>query len=395
MKWMNATSNSGKMQDALNFCTAKIARGFEGSSPDLLIIFVSQHHLFDYGLIVPTLRESFPTCLIMGTSAAAVIGDSIELEKSPGLSITAAQMEDVEYKLRHISNEDLPPLDGSPQPWRDLTETDATLQPNFIVLAEPFSCDSQKLIMGLEYAYPGSKITGGLASGAPAAGSNALICNDTLYRHGAVVLSIAGDVEMECLVSQGCRPIGQTHRVTKCEGHLLKELDGEKPLQHVQALFAEMDESEQEIASHSLFLGMVINELEDEFGHGDFLIRDIVGLHKETGMMAVASDLRQGQTVQFHLRDADRAAFDLFTRLRKYKESQGDAQSFGALLFSCLGRGVNLFGKPHHDAQAFQEELGPIPLGGFFCNGEFGPIGGRSHLHGYTSSFVIFRKGSQ
>ena len=34
--------------------------------------------------------------------------------------------------------------------------------------------------------------------------------------------------------------------------------------------------------------------------------------------------------------------------------------------------------------------IGNTPLGGFFCNGEIGPVAGTTHLHGYTSAFGLF-----
>ena len=66
--------------------------------------------------------------------------------------------------------------------------------------------------------------------------------------------------------------------------------------------------------------------------------------------------------------------------------------SAGALLFSCVGRGELLYGRPGHDSGAFHQALGDIPLGGFFCNGEVGPVGGKTFLHGYTSAFALFRR---
>jgi small ligand-binding sensory domain FIST len=35
--------------------------------------------------------------------------------------------------------------------------------------------------------------------------------------------------------------------------------------------------------------------------------------------------------------------------------------------------------------------LGSLPLCGFFCNGEIGPVGDTTFLHGYTSSFALMR----
>ena len=61
----------------------------------------------------------------------------------------------------------------------------------------------------------------------------------------------------------------------------------------------------------------------------------------------------------------------------------------GALMFSCIGRGQELYGVPNHDSDVFCRRMGPLPLGGFFADGEIGPVGGRSFLHGYTSVFGI------
>ena len=95
--------------------------------------------------------------------------------------------------------------------------------------------------------------------------------------------------------------------------------------------------------------------------------------------------------VQFHLRDAQTSAEDLRETLSMYASRSGPEQVSGALLFSCLGRGEFLYGHPSHDTRLFQEKLGQVPVSGFFCNGEIGPVGGTTYLHGYTSCFALFR----
>ena len=95
--------------------------------------------------------------------------------------------------------------------------------------------------------------------------------------------------------------------------------------------------------------------------------------------------------VQFHLRDADTSAQDLAAVLDRYAGDNRENQVQGALLFSCLGRGQYLYGRANHDTDLFRDKLGAVPLGGFFCNGEIGPVSGTTFLHGYTSSFGIFR----
>ena len=141
----------------------------------------------------------------------------------------------------------------------------------------------------------------------------------------------------------------------------------------------------------SLFVGIVMRDNQLEYGRGDFLIRNIIGADRETGRLAVGALLREGMVVQFHLRDAATSAEDLRSLLSRYERGSRDSRPEGSVLFSCLGRGAALYGEPDHDMTEFHRQLGDIPLGGFFCNGEIGPVHGTTFLHGYTSSFGLFR----
>ena len=86
---------------------------------------------------------------------------------------------------------------------------------------------------------------------------------------------------------------------------------------------------------------------------------------------------------------------DLEALLARYASGHSDAAApSGSLMFSCLGRGAGLYGHADHDTGLFRRHLGEVPLGGFFCNGEIGEVQGRTFLHGYTSSFGLFRERS-
>jgi len=95
--------------------------------------------------------------------------------------------------------------------------------------------------------------------------------------------------------------------------------------------------------------------------------------------------------VQFHVRDADTADEDL-RQLLTAKMGQHPSAAGGALLFSCNGRGTRLFSGPHHDAGVIQELCGPLPLAGFFAQGELGPVGERNYIHGFTASVALFEE---
>lgn len=279
-------------------------------------------------------------------------------------------------------------------------------------MADGFSSRISELLQGLDFAYPGAVKVGGLASGGRGPRGNALFLLDArtptprreLYREGTVGLALSGNVVLDAVVAQGCRPIGDPLRVTEAEGNVILSLEGRPPLAVLQDLAERLSPSDQRLARQALFIGLLMDEFKSEPTSGDFLIRVILGIDPRVGAIAIGDRVRPGQTVQFHLRDAQTSAEDLRWALSRYCAERNLQQSYpaerssqpkpdpcGALMFSCLGRGKGLYGTPNFDSQRFRELLGELPLGGFFCNGEIGPVGGSTFLHGYTSCFGIFR----
>jgi small ligand-binding sensory domain FIST len=181
-------------------------------------------------------------------------------------------------------------------------------------------------------------------------------------------------------------------RITNCRENVIYELDHQPAFSALKALVTELDERDRTLARTSLFAGIVMDEFEEEPKAGDFLIRNLMGANPDSGAVALGEYLHEGMRLRFHLRDANTSAEDLHTVLAGYESAvlQRDSVS-GALLFSCLGRGEYLYKEPNFDTGVFKEHLGDVPVGGFFCNGEIGPVGGTTFLHGYTSSFGLFR----
>jgi small ligand-binding sensory domain FIST len=390
MLWASAGSDAASIEEAVERIADSIRPAMQGEPIDLLVAFVSRHFADRYGEVPGLLAEALPNRLLAGCSAGGVIGGGREIERRPGVSLTAARLPEVEVRAVRLDGSDLPDLDDPPGTWSDLLETPRDPVPHFIVIADPFTFPTAVLLSGLDYAYPKSVKIGGLASGAAGPGGNALFSGDQLVRGGALVVSLSGAIGVEAVVAQGCRPIGRPMRITQCRGHLLFALDGKSPLETARETVSSLPETERELAARALFLGVSMNELVEHPGPGDFLIRNLVGMDPETGALAIGENLRVGQTVQFHVRDSRSSAEDLDLALASFREKGQGADARGALLFSCLGRGIHLYGRADHDTDAFRRVLGDTPLGGFFCNGEIGPVGGVSYLHGFTSSFGIF-----
>ena len=390
MKWVSAISEQPSLHSALSECAESI-RGQLGEPPQLTVAFVSPHYQADYQRVGPLVGELLESEHSFGCSGGGIIGAGMEVEQRPALSVTAATLPGVAIETFHLDGDNLPDLDAGPDKWQDLVGVTGVQQPQFVLLADPFSFPVQNLIMGLDFAFPRAAKIGGLASGAQRAGDNALFLDGAVHSAGAIGLALHGNIVVDTVVAQGCRPIGQAMRITSSRRNVLAELDGHPPMAVLQELYRSLPERDQQLMGHSLFLGVVMDELLDTPVQGDFLIRNVVGMDQRTGSLAIGEMLKEGQLVQFHLRDAETSAQDLTFVLERYAADNRENEVPGALLFSCLGRGEYLYGRPNHDTDIFREKLGHVPLGGFFCNGEIGPVGGTTFLHGYTSSFGLFR----
>jgi small ligand-binding sensory domain FIST len=360
-----------------------------GAKPDLALLFFSPHHLEEAEKLGSAARDRLDTERILGCCGESIIGNDQEKEQQPALSLWLAQWpSDVSVEPFHLVLQDTgdgPNLLGWPDGLVDADPTQAAV----LLVGDPFTFPVELLFRETNEGHPGLRVMGGMASGSRSPGESQLILGGALRDQGAVGVLLRGPIGLRSIVSQGCRPIGNHYVVTKAHDNLITELGGKAPLAQLQQLWPTLSAEEQRLFQQGLHVGLVINEYQEKFGRGDFLVRNVLGLERETGALAVGDHVRVGQTVQFHVRDAATADEDLHALLRHDVQSH-EAKPKAALAFSCNGRGSRLFTEPHHDARAIRAEAGPIPVAGFFAAGELGPVGGRNFIHGFTASVVLF-----
>lgn len=415
MKWVNTLSTRASLEAAVEEVVQQAQAALQ-TQADLGLIFISSAFASEFSRVMPLLQAKLPGIPLVGCSGNGVVGVSQagqtrEVEDEAGLSLTLASLPDVNVHLFHVAADDLPDLDSSPDAWVDLVGVAPLERPHFIILADPFSPRLTDLLQGLDYAYPDSIKVGGLAS-AGAANGIGLFYDYRLHREGAVGVALSGKIVLETIVAQGCRPIGELYRVTEGERNIVLGLEkyansalamdgggyattAEKrtPLEVLQELIQNLSDEDRVLAQNSLFVGVAQSEFKQELEQGDFLIRRLLGVDPRVGAIALGDRIRPGQRIQFHLRDAQASAEDLEMLLERYQEISADATfPTAALMFTCLGRGEGLYGEPNFDSGLFSRYLTQIPLSGFFCNGEIGPVGNSTFLHGYTSVFGIFRQ---
>ena len=387
MKWASGASGAADLRRAAADAVAQVRGQLDDAAADLVVPFVSEAHSARYAELPKLLADAFPGALVVGCSARSVIGGGHELEDQPALSLSAARLPGVKLHPFSIDPATLP----KGRIGAELFGVPPGENAHFLVFADPFTVQTEGLLECLDAAYPRGVKVGGLASGGAQPGDNALFLDGALRRFGLVGVGLSGELEVDAIVAQGCRPIGHPMFVTRCRDGLLLELDGRPPVGLLQELYDGLAARDQELFQESLFVGLVMRRDQVEYGQGDFLIRNLIGMDEESGALAIGAELREAQVVQFHLRDARTSSDDLEACLRRYQANAHEPRAAGALLFSCLGRGRHLYGEPDHDSRAFERHLAGVPLGGFFCNGEIGPVQDRTYLHGYTSSFAVFR----
>ncbi len=413
MKWVCALSTRPSLEAAVTEVVEQAQESLQAPA-DLGFVFISSAFASEYSRLLPLLRDKLPNVPMIGCSGGGVVGVTRrgkvrEIEGEPALSLTLASLPGVKIKTFHLTGDELPDLDSSPDAWVELVGVPIADQPHFVVLADPFSAKVNDLLQGLDYAYAGASKVGGLASSDHTGGTIGLFCNDRFYRDGSVGVALSGNIVMDTIVAQGCRPIGQPYWVTEGERNIvlgLQERDSleegsessrkvatqRTPLEILREVIDTLSEEDRDLAQHSLFVGVAQNEFKQGLEQGDFLIRNLLGVDPRVGAIAIGDRIRPGQRIQFHLRDAQTSAEDLEVLLQRYQiETNAQSSAIGALMFSCVGRGEGLYGEPNFDTQLFAQYLDRVPISGFFCGGEIGPVGNSTFLHGYTSVFGIVK----
>jgi small ligand-binding sensory domain FIST len=257
------------------------------------------------------------------------------------------------------------------------------------MLADASSFPTDAVLRFLADAAPMVPVLGGLASARTADGVTALFVDEAVVADGAVGARLDG-VEILPCVSQGAAPIGPELTITAADGHVIGELAGRPALQKLRETIEQLPEHDLSLVQGGLLMGIVVDANKPEYVQGDFLVRGLIGADPATGEVAVAADVRPGQVVRLHARDAESADRDLRESLGVRMRALGGRAPAGALVFSCNGRGRGLFGTSDHDADAVADELAEAPVAGFFAAGEIGPVAGECFLHGFSASVAVF-----
>lgn len=246
-----------------------------------------------------------------------------------------------------------------------------------VVHADPRNSMLNALLAELSRRLDSGFVVGGLTSSRTAHAQVA----DGILEGGLSGVVFTDQVVVSTRHTQGCSPLGDAHTVTDAQRNVVIELDGRPALDVLREDAGLPSVTDLDRIGGTVFAALPVSESDTD----DYVVRNVVGLDEQRGLVAVGENVRKGGRLMFCRRDR-RSAVEDMARMLDSMKSGLFTRPRGALYFSCLGRGASLFGETSKELAMIREGLGEVPLVGFYCNGEIS----HNRLYGYTGVLTLF-----
>ena len=338
---------------------------------NLAFIYATDALTHDLGDILRYLKEHTGIPHWVGSIGQGVCCTNHEYHDQPALVMMATDFDEDSFTVFHHA-EDTQHLTTD-------TEDDAFAGIRFALIhGDPRNGQIPELLQRLPEQLGNGYLTGGLTSSA----SHMYQIADTITEGQLSGVVFNDQVEVLTGLTQSCSPIGPTHTLTDCEAHMAISIDNKPALDVFKQDIGEVLARDIDRAAGYIFAGFPVKGSDT----GDYLVRTIVGLNMDQGMLAIGEHLKTDSQILFCRRDGQTAIDDMNRMLENIKQRLGKQSAKGALYISCLGRGHTLFGDASQELKMISDVLGDIPLVGFYANGE---IAG-NQLYGYTGVLTLF-----
>jgi small ligand-binding sensory domain FIST len=368
---------------------AEMARAsLGGAIPDWCVVFASAEHGEHLSTLLPALANAAGTPYVTGCSAAGILAGSREIEGGPALGVLAVASDAIRGTPFLFHDDGDQGLTAGIRVGQRFMTSQGT---GDLVLAwpDPYHVRPDRLLQGMNATLGAVPVAGGAASSNGEAAETFQFCGNESSTSAVSGLRLGGEFRRQVAITQGCRPLCEPMIVTRSHENLILEVEGQPALDVLRRRApTEIVENPNRIFSH-LFVGL----LPESDGHpvmpGEYLIRNIVAADPDTGVVAIADSVEEGQSILFAVREPRSAREDLSRMLDRVRAQKGDLTHRFGLYFNCLARGASLYGKSGVDAEHLAQALPGVPILGFFCNAEMAPLRGVNHLFTYTGVLVL------
>lgn len=370
----------------------------DGFKPNIGLLYMTEQLAADAASIVTLFRSVSGIEHWHGCSAMGVCANGIEYVGVPAISMLVGHMPPDHFRTFFARESSLKHLHKELEPW--LNRHDPMLVLTHV--AGQMDSHPAHVLEDID-AMIGGFMVGGVES---SRGQNALIAGD-VHSEGVGGLVFSQDVPVAVSLSQGCVPMGPQHDVSKADDHVIGFLDGRVPFEVFSEDMSAMAEKRLGYKPKEVLLGQGtlakdLAELLDGQAHiaipvpgsdiRNYMVRNIMAIDPENGMMAVAEILEEGQKILFVHRNDDSVISDLSSSLvslrKRVEHEHGGFHPKAAIYISCVARADVSFardGEPGGEMALVQEILGDLPLAGFYASGEIS----NNRLYGYTSIVAL------
>lgn len=342
------------------------------ASANLGFVYMTDALAGDAASLLAFLRQATGIGHWVGTTGFGVAGNGVELYDRPAVSLLVGSFPEAGFRVFAPVAQDLDGLLSACDVWL------AQQRPLFgVVHGDPRNPMLPDLIAGLS-EQTSTFLVGGLSA---ARSEEVVQLADAVSEGGLSGVLFGEGLAVAAGLSQGCQPIGPGRRITASERNIVMTLD-ERPA--LEALLEDLGlETAEELrqAGTSTLVAFPIAGSDT----GDYLVRNLMGIDPERGWLAVGEMVETGRGMMFCRRDRQAAEADLKRMLAQVK-GRLEGPPRGGLYFSCVARGANLFGPDSAELRLIRQELGDLPLAGFYANGEIS----NNRLYGYTGVLALF-----
>ena len=342
------------------------------SGANLGFVYVTDAVADDFEQVVSALRNETGVEHWVGTVGLGVCATGIEYYDQPAVCVLLGRFADDSFRVFSSLANGFDGFDRKHSDWC------AAHQPFFgVVHADPRNAEIPSLVAALSDRMQSGFLVGGLAS----ASRRFTHLAGAVEEGGLSGVLFDPSVSVSTRLSQGCTPLGRRHHVTQADQNLVFELDGRPALEVLKEDVGEVIARDLSRAGGYIFVGLPIQGVDT----GDYLVRNLIGIDPKEGIVAIGDQVCSGDSLMFCRRDGTSAVQDLERMLAELKSSMGGPPS-AAIYTSCIGRGTNLFGPGSEELKLVEAALGPVPLVGFYANGEIC----HDRLYGYTGVLTLF-----
>jgi small ligand-binding sensory domain FIST len=341
---------------------------------NLGFVYATDRLAGDLPQVLARLQQAAPCVHWVGTVGMGICTSGQEVYDRPALAMMIGAFPAHAFRIVNSLQDAAQTLPSAvAEWWQDQDYCFALLH------GDPSNPNTPVLLNRLLLQQDASFVNGGLSS---SNGDSNPQLADTVVSGGLSGVLFNQQVEVVTDHTQGCSPIGPVHEITKAQKNIAITLDHRPALEVMKSEIGEVLAKDLAKIGGYIFVALPIQGSDS----GDYLVRNLVGIDPDQGLVAVGDQLDDKRRMMYCRRDGNTAREDLQRMLERLRKRSNGQAIRGGVYVSCLGRGRYQFGDNSEELKLIQQVLGDFPLVGFFANGEI--YNGR--LYGYTGVLTLF-----